>query len=229
MRKLLVMLIVILFFPSVTYGEEANDFGEGDRNVNELLNNTVEENNGLDDEGETEELPLTEDTNEEEDESDVLGAASPNLFTILLQMVLALGAVLFCIYALLKFINKRAKSYNNHATLQTIGGTGVGSNKSVQLVKAGDRLLIVGVGDTVTLLKEIDDPTEVDNLLQKHQTSQDLFDQPVSKIQGWLKNKKEARSQNTSEAAFHNLLDKEMSDVKKSQSKFYSAIEEKDR
>jgi flagellar protein FliO/FliZ len=219
----------MLFFPTVTFGEETDDFGEGNRNVNELLNSPVEETDSLDGEDETEELPLAENTNEEEDDSDVLGAAGQNLFTILLQMVLALGAVLFCIYALLKFINKRAKSYNNHATLQTIGGTGVGSNKSVQLVKAGDRLLIVGVGDTVTLLKEIDDPAEVDNLLQKHQTTQDLFDEPVSKIQGWLKNKKEARSQNTSEAAFHSLLDKEMKDVKKSQTKLYSALEEKDR
>ncbi|MCY8524149.1 flagellar biosynthetic protein FliO, partial [Bacillus atrophaeus] len=49
------------------------------------------------------------------------------------------------------------------------GGTSVGQNRSVQLIKVGKRVLVVGVGDTIQLLKEIDNEEEREAILAQHE------------------------------------------------------------
>lgn len=207
----------------------ADDFGEGDRNINQILNSTEQES-----EEHNEDIGNEEDLqegflDEEEEEEPVIGSGqNQNLFFLVLQMFLALGAVLFVIYALLKFINKRAQNFNSHNTIQNMGGTGVGPNRSVQIVRVGKRVLVVGVGDTVELLKEIEDPQEIELMMQTHQSSQEIFEQPISRLTGWLEKRKKSPKGNANEAAFRSLLDHEMKDVKKSQTKVHSVLEEKD-
>ncbi|WP_280768970.1 flagellar biosynthetic protein FliO [Salipaludibacillus daqingensis] len=233
-------LFIILLFLSVFVSNEAyaNDFGEGNRNVNQILDsveNDSDEDNDvpLQDTNEAEEdYNPTEDTeenkNQEEDDDSELGPAqNQNLLFLIFQMFLGLGAVLFVIYFLLKFINKRAQNFNSHSTVQNIGGAGVGSNKSVQVIRVGKRVLVVGVGDSVQLLKEIEDPNEIEEMIESTQ-QEDFFDQPISKVTGWLQKKKSDKNSNSNELAFRSLLDNEMKDVKKSQNKIHSALEEKD-
>ena len=40
--------------------------------------------------------------------------------------------------------------------MQNLGGVGVSQGKSVQLLQVGNSLFLVGVGEDITLLKEID-------------------------------------------------------------------------
>lgn len=228
MRHLIVSIAFLLLMPGIVYGGTEDNFGDGERNINQFLNMTEEdETNDM-----SENNPGMSGRGEDEDaeESDQPPASeSPNLFFLSIQLFLALGVVIFGIYALLKFINKRARSFNRHTTIQNIGGAGVGTNKSVQLVKVGNRILVVGVGDSVSLLKEIDDPDEIDDFINKHQSPQDMFNQPVSKMTGWLKKRRNGKDNNTQEAAFQSLLDRELNDVKKSHNKFHSAFKENDR
>ena len=49
-----------------------------------------------------------------------------------------------------------------------MGGTGLGGNRSIQLVKVGDRILIVGVGEDIQLLTEIKDEAERNQLLDEY-------------------------------------------------------------
>jgi len=74
-----------------------------------------------------------------------------------IKMILALILIVFLIYALLKFLSKRGKTYQNQNMMQNLGGLSVGQNKSVQLVRIGDKLFMLGVGDNVELLEEITD------------------------------------------------------------------------
>lgn len=227
--RIIVVFIFLLVVTSIQVFAE-DDFGEGDRNVNEILDSfpndsgeKIEDNNTLE---ENPENMIKEE--EDKQELEIGGAQNQNIFFLVFQMFLALGAVLFVIYFLLKFINKRAQKFNSHSTVQNIGGAGVGSNRSVQIVRVGKRILIVGVGDTVQLLKEIEDPQEIEEMLESHQ-QEDFFEQPISKFTEWLQKKR--KTENTShsnEVAFRSLLDNEMKDVKKSQHKIHSALEEKD-
>ncbi|WP_416150939.1 flagellar biosynthetic protein FliO [Salipaludibacillus sp. HK11] len=230
MKKIqrLVMIFILLSFFTMN-NVYADDFGEGDRNVNQILDSFQDD---LDDERQDLNSPDEDEDDQrseevEEDELQLGAATDQNLFFLILQMFLGLGAVLFVIYFLLKFVNKRAQSFNSHSTVQNIGGTGVGSKSSVQIVRVGKRVLVVGVGETVQLLKEIDNPQEIDDLMESFQGSQDFFEQPISRFTNWLQ-KKKTKQPNENEDAFRRLLNDEMKGVKRSQSKVHSAIEEKD-
>jgi flagellar protein FliO/FliZ len=219
------ILIFFLVFPSM--GVLATDFGEGDRNVNQILDSFENDSIEVESDDSLDENPDDPINEEEADELEIGGAQNQNIFYLIFQMVLALGAVILFIYFLLKFINKRAQNFNNHSTVQNIGGAGVGSNRSVQIVRVGKRILVVGVGDTVQLLKEIEDPKEIDEMLESYQR-EDFFEQPISKFTGWLQKRKSDKTNDSNEVAFRTLLNKEMKDVKKSQNKIHSALGEKD-
>lgn len=87
-----------------------------------------------------------------------------NLFLIFLKLIFALLIVLALIYLLYHFAAKRTGRFQASQALKNLGGISVGSNRSVQLVRIGEEILVVGVGDTVNLIKEIKDPQIVDML-----------------------------------------------------------------
>jgi flagellar protein FliO/FliZ len=89
-------------------------------------------------------------------------------FLDFLKMIFALLFVLALIYGALKFINSRNKLFDGARSVENIGGTNLGNNKSLQLVKVGNSILVVGVGDSINLLKEITDEEEKDHLLQAY-------------------------------------------------------------
>ncbi|WHX92826.1 flagellar biosynthetic protein FliO [Peribacillus simplex] len=133
-----------------------------------------------------------------------------------LRMIFATIFVVALLYILLKFINKKSKSYQKANSVENLGGTGLGANRSVQLVKVGGRILVIGVGENIQLLKEIDDPEEYEQLLKDHNDKIDQMIQPgefAMKLKNkWLK-KSESETASFS-AEFKNQLD-QMSDSRK--------------
>ncbi|MBV6683262.1 flagellar biosynthetic protein FliO [Bacillus sp. JRC01] len=81
------------------------------------------------------------------------------------KMVGALLFVIALIYGLLKFINQKGKSYQQSKLIHNLGGTTLGGNRSVQLIKVGDEILVVGVGENIQLLKEVEDPSQKEKIL----------------------------------------------------------------
>lgn len=105
------------------------------------------------------------------------------------KMIFALVFVLLLIYGALRFINKRNKWFDNGRSVENIGGTNLGNNKSLQLVKVGNSILVVGVGDSINLLKEITDEKEADLLLEAYKNKSetaplttDIFKELIKKI-----------------------------------------------
>ncbi|MCD8501525.1 MAG: flagellar biosynthetic protein FliO [Bacillaceae bacterium] len=96
-----------------------------------------------------------------------LGAKDENYVLTLFKMLLALAVVIAIIVFLLRFIGKKSQSYHSSRTLQNIGGVPLGANKSVQLIKVGSHVLVVGVGDSIQLLKEIRDESEVKQIIEQ--------------------------------------------------------------
>lgn len=100
-------------------------------------------------------------------------------FLDIVRMIAALFFVIGLLYFLLKFINRKSRSYQENNTVRHLGGTGLGGSRSIQVVKIGKRILVVGVGEDVSLLKEIDDPEEHNDILKRYEEQQEAFIQPV--------------------------------------------------
>lgn len=232
------LLLLVIGFPLQSASAETTD---ENRSVFESLEEAPiedsQEHHQESPETISEEQNEAEDTqNEAAEESEPF--AEQNTIWIFVQMIAALAFVVFLIYALLRFLNKRSQTYRSTQMLQNIGGVPLGANRSVQIVKVGDRLLVVGVGETIQLLKEIENPDEIDQLLQQKQEQIEQFDQPINKIFGLLKNqvgtKKspvpfENQSSQSNSDAFKELLSKQLKDVSKSQQKLHDAVRERDK
>lgn len=158
-----------------------------------------------------------------------LGAKDENYVLTLFKMLLALAVVIAIIVFLLRFIGKKSQSYHSSRTLQNIGGVPLGANKSVQLIKVGSHVLVVGVGDSIQLLKEIRDESEVKQIIEQQTLQTDSEQIPfVSRFFGRSKDST-LPNEVTENKSFKNLLEKQLMDVKESQKKIYAAIKEKDQ
>lgn len=177
-----VWLIVLLFFLGMATVVQAEE--------NRTLNDALEEG-----------TPPAEETEAVEEEIALVEERSAVM--IFGQMILALAAVITIMYLLLKFINKRTKKYSSTQTMQNLGGVPLGQNKSVQLVKVGDRLLVVGVGESIQLLKEIENEEEKEHLLEQPEPESSFFFKK--------KNKKEDHEG----FQFKSILDKRLEEIEK--------------
>ncbi|AGT31548.1 flagellar protein [Geobacillus genomosp. 3] len=86
-----------------------------------------------------------------------------------LRLIGATAFVLLLLYMLLKWLSRRQPFVSGQkGVIEHLGGTSVGTNRSVQLIKIGNRLLVIGVGDSIQLLREISDENEINELLAQH-------------------------------------------------------------
>jgi flagellar protein FliO/FliZ len=177
-RNYLILLIVSLFVfssqGSIKVLAEVND------------NESVYENiNQAETEKSTNETPKENEQKAEKIIPDEAGSITAFDF---IKIFVALAFVLFLIYFLLKFVTKRNRMFQKDQSIVNIGGTSLGQSKSIQMVKIGDRVLVVGVGESISLLKEIDDEEERKKLIEDFERKQDQvietrhFIQMLSKI-----------------------------------------------
>ncbi|MCT8139833.1 flagellar biosynthetic protein FliO [Anaerobacillus sp. CMMVII] len=163
-------------------------------------------------------------------DSDEVGGAleDQSLFKIFFQLFLALAVIILMIYALIRFIGKRTQSYQTHRTLQNIGGVHVGTNRSIQLVRVGKRVLVVGVGETIQLLKEIDDENEINTILEDFEVQEGQ--QNLSSFVTWAQTKLNGQGGNSpTKVNFKGLLERQLTEVKNSQKKAHAVIKEREQ
>lgn len=116
-----------------------------------------------------------------------------DVLKMIFTLILVLGLLIF----LLKFLNKKMKLPQETKYLQNLGGISLGQNKSIQLVKVGNRILIVGVGDTIELLQEINDEEEYKKIIDmQKETGNNAFEQNMMRF--ILNNHKQKGSEKTS-------------------------------
>lgn len=88
----------------------------------------------------------------------------------------ALGIVIVLIVLLLKWMSNRSKLWGGNRALRSLGGTSLGQHSSLQIIEVAGRIYIVGVGQNITLLDKIDDPSEAQEVLAAFERDAD---------QGW--------------------------------------------
>lgn len=105
----------------------------------------------------------TQDADTESTESASVNIGFWDYIKVLIALVFVLGLLLF----ILKYLNKRNLNYQQNAVIKNIGGLSVGQQKSVQLLLIGKSIYVVGVGEDIRLLKEIDSEQEIEQLLDQ--------------------------------------------------------------
>ncbi|ASN05716.1 flagellar biosynthetic protein FliO [Virgibacillus necropolis] len=142
----------------------------------------------------------------------------------LIKMVFALLLVLALIYVLLKLLNKRNKIFQQVKALENIGGISVGQNKSIQIIRIGSRVYVVGVGDNVELLHEITNENEKEELLHINQANE--F-QAGSFVTALFQQKKNDNSTNQTKSEFKNLFTTELDKLKSGRRKMINHHKQK--
>ncbi|WP_261384371.1 flagellar biosynthetic protein FliO [Planococcus sp. CPCC 101016] len=122
-----------------------------------------------------------------EESIDVATVEEKSLAGIIVQLVLYTLLIVAMIYGLIKFLAARQKNFQPNQAVKLMGGTPLGNNKSLQLVKVGGQMYLIGVGDEVTLIKEFSDAAEISGIekdfeQQQPAMSKNLIDFTKKKI-----------------------------------------------
>ncbi|MBM7571832.1 flagellar biosynthetic protein FliO [Aquibacillus albus] len=167
-------------------------------------------------------------TNETGDSSAGQGKiqSTSNLFVDLLKLMLALAFVIGLIYFLLKFINGKNKMYQRVRALENLGGIPLGTNKSLQVVRIGEKIYVLGVGENVELLTEITDQKLMEDLT-KHESTTDF--KASSYIASMLKGKNKSlmKDQNHS-GQFSSVFKSELNKLADSRKKMINRLKQKE-
>ncbi|MEJ8776912.1 flagellar biosynthetic protein FliO [Pseudogracilibacillus sp. ICA-222130] len=180
MKKIVVaMMFICLLFPVATYANNVSpnvkDCMEQNGDCEELQSPTSIEIDGSND-------MLLQDSEQR----------SPSFFMNIIKMIFALFLILALLYIILLFLKRKNYTNVQHGNIQNIGGLVLSTNKSVQLIKIGEKVYMLGVGDNVQLLEEI---TDEHTIQQLEKTAEEKMD-PSNYIPSFLKKDKEKDESN---------------------------------
>ncbi|UOE57168.1 flagellar biosynthetic protein FliO [Bacillus sp. CMF12] len=194
----------------------------------EQLNNSVKECMENPEECEKQETKETKESKTDEgqtqqDKSGTIGLT----FWDFIKMILATGFTIGLLYALLKFINKKSKVYNRSQLVENLGGTALGANRSVQLIKVGNRIFVVGVGENIQLLKEIDDSEEYSQIIKEHNDKLEQLIRPSDIVTKVMKRTQQTEGSKQDSPNFSAMLGIQLDDIKKGRKKLFDELERK--
>lgn len=135
-----------------------------------------------------------------------------------IQMIFATVFVVGLLYGLLKFVNKKSRSYKSTNVVNHLGGTALGQNRSVQVVKIGEKVYILGVGENVQLISEVADKEERDTLLKNYEEQGDQSLPAKQFLTQPFKIMKKSESEQVKNQSFQDILSKQLADMKKKRS-----------
>jgi flagellar protein FliO/FliZ len=108
-----------------------------------------------------------------------------SLVTTFIKMILALVLIIGLIYMLVRFLS-RSRAIGLNGPFRLIGGVHLAPNKSIQMIKVGNEIYIVGVGEDVNLLRRIDDPEERDQILESVESRNSFQASEWKTIRSWM-------------------------------------------
>ncbi|WP_412975451.1 flagellar biosynthetic protein FliO [Ornithinibacillus sp. 179-J 7C1 HS] len=145
----------------------------------------------------------------------------------LVKMVFALFLILALIYLLLKFLSKRNKLFNQVKTLENLGGISVGPSKSIQVIRVGGKLYLIGVGENVQLLEEIVDEGMKEEILSSYQEQADFKPEKILSLFQSKNNQATEKTDNANQN-FKNLFSNELEKLKQNRRNLMNKHTEKE-
>ncbi|MBW3113859.1 MULTISPECIES: flagellar biosynthetic protein FliO [Bacillaceae] len=152
------------------------------------------------------------------------GIATSVTFVDYLKMIIALVFVVALIYLLLKFINQKGRSFQQTKLINHLGGAPLGGNRSVQIVKVGKQVLVLGVGEDIQLLKEVKDEGEKEEILSYYKEPQI----PIAKTTiSSLMTKLKGTAPKSAESSFQSQLKSQLEEMNKGRKKMLEELKNK--
>ena len=168
----------------------------------------------------------TTDADAESTESASVSIGFWDYIKVLIALVFVLGLLLF----ILKYLNKRNLNYQQNAVVKNIGGLSIGQQKSVQLLLIGKSVYVVGVGDNIQLLKEIDSEEEIEQLLSQTESNQNMMNTSPYIVELFKKVSKKNRSEDISSSPkFNDMFNEKIGEIKKQRSNELERWKERER
>lgn len=133
-----------------------------------------------------------------------------------LRMIAALAFVVFLLYVLLKFVNKKNLANQSNSLVKNLGGVSVGGKNSVQIVKIGNEIYILGVGEEVRLIKEITDEKVIKQYIEQYEEQLGSMSQPIDVFKKWLHTRSEGKEEKQPKINFQSHLKKQLTEIKES-------------
>lgn len=167
---------------------------------------------------------------EEQDEQEARFKTSAwDYIKVFFALAFVIGLLLF----VLRFINKRNRRYETSKLMHNLGGLSLGQQKSIQLVKIGERYYVVGVGNDITLLKELTDKEEIERLVQIYNEEPDLS---TGSIAEWIRNRLVKRQQanpyereENQSANFNSMFQSKIDEIQAERKRHVRRLTEKER
>ncbi|WP_167360098.1 flagellar biosynthetic protein FliO [Halobacillus dabanensis] len=129
----------------------------------------------------------------------------------IIKLIFALIFVIALIYGLLKFFNQKNKLFSQNKTMENLGGMNLGPNRSIQAVRIGRQVFILGVGESVEMISEITDETTKETLLNRDEQAPG---HAADLLKWTAKMKKDKGPTENSSIQFQQLFEKQLNDMK---------------
>jgi flagellar protein FliO/FliZ len=143
----------------------------------------------------------------------------------ILKMVLATVFVVALLYAVLRFVSKKGNFHKNSQMLVNLGGVTVGNNRSVQMIKVGNRLLVIGVGEDIRVLTEIKSGQEFDGILTEYNQRLDKMAQPSDLLSKLVSRTKGTyRESKNNDSSFSILLKNQLDELSMERKKMFEEL-----
>lgn len=145
---------------------------------------------------------------------EVFGDAGSTL-ALVSKVIFYLIVIIGIFIVIVKFLAQKNAGIASGKSLGSMGGVPLGTGKSIQIVKIGKSLYVVGVGDDVQLLEKIEDADEValisDQLLRRSDTG----GKGLNSITSWIRGLRESRKVEEEEMdnSFQELFLSKMSNI----------------
>lgn len=97
-------------------------------------------------------------------QTDPIESSDGSFVWSLVKLVFILALMIGLLYVGVRFFSRRNRQMKDLNMLENLGGIPVGHQKSVQLIRVGQAYYLLGVGENVELLKEIDDESVMQEL-----------------------------------------------------------------
>ncbi|WP_318507763.1 flagellar biosynthetic protein FliO [Bacillus sp. T3] len=91
---------------------------------------------------------------------------STTLFPSMIKFFVSFIFVIGLLYFLMRFLSKRNRPFQGNGPILSLGGQSLGNNRSLQVVLLGQTIYIIGVGETISLIRTIEKGEEYQSLLE---------------------------------------------------------------
>ncbi len=149
---LFVMFINLIFFQTTIHAEETKK-SSAEPSVYDSIHQ--------------DEVKTTPTPNKEMD------SQSSSIFPLLLKFIFSFLLVIGLLFVLLRFLSKRSNLAQSNGSIIPLGGHVLGNNRSLQILLIGKTIYIVGVGDTISLVRTLSEGEEYQHLLKSYENQAD--------------------------------------------------------